>query len=104
MRCSNKSQNASCLAGSLKNIKRLADLGYNVDMTCLYLQIRLGVDALRAGWFGQMRQAIPVSVPNRPITPAGSQTTSRGTGVLTHRSVERVGRRHWLASFALSVR
>ena len=104
MRCSNKSQNASCLASNLKNVKRLADLRRNAAITRLYLQIRLGADALIAGWFGHLRHATPVRVPTRPVMPVRSQTTSQGTVILSQRSLEHRDGRHWRPSFAFLTR
>lgn len=104
MRCFLKSMNARCLASNLKNVARHADLGRHADITRLYLQIRLGVYALLAGWLGQMRHAIPACVPSRPVAPVGSVMTSQGTGSLSQCSVERCDRRNRLPSFAFIAR
>jgi hypothetical protein len=103
MRHFNKSQNASCLASNLKNAKRLADLGRH-DITRMYLQIRLGANALLAGWFGHLRHATPVRVTTRPVMPVGAETTPQGTGVLSQRSLECRGGKYWRPSFAFFVR
>jgi hypothetical protein len=88
-----KSQNASCFASNVWNTKRQADLedGRTSRITRLYLQIRLGLDALIAGLSGAFtRQPMPVGVSSEPVTVSGEP------GVMPHCR----GMRHRLPNFA----
>ena len=88
-----KSQNASCLASNHWNTKRHADLGNGRTsrIARLYLQTRLGLDALIAGLSGAFtRQSVPVGVSSEPVTVSGEP------GVMPHCR----GMRHRLPHFA----